>query len=193
MEKYIQRVSEIFRSIDSLYEMAQKHYGFSCEGCADNCCVTKFHHHTVTEELLLAEGLKKLDQGAKDALLSRAEEVVRAHASSDEDVRVMCPLNESGLCMVYEQRPMICRIHGVPYQLFKKDMTIEFGTGCYRFVTEKLNENMQYFMFNRTMFYMEMAKLEKEVRETLGFSGDYSKTTAEMTVNILRGRSFPTS
>ena len=187
MERHFQRLAEIFRSIDNLYEMAQKHYSFGCEGCADNCCETKFHHHTLIEELYLAEGLKRLAEDTKKAALARAAGVVKIHNESSDDVRVMCPLNENGLCIIYEHRPMICRIHGVPYQLFKQNMAIEFGMGCYRFLNEKLGGDVPYFMFNRTMFYMEMAKLEKEVREGLGHTGDYKKTTAEMVVSILGG------
>jgi hypothetical protein len=65
-------------------------------------------------------------------------------------------------------------------------MSIEFGTGCYRFINEKLNKNMQYFMFNRTVFYVGMARLEKELRESLNLAEDYKKTTAEMVVSILK-------
>lgn len=186
MDKYLARLAEIYKAIDNLYDAAMRHYNFSCEGCTDNCCVTKFYHHTNIEGRYLAEGLKRLDEDKKKEILSRAEDVVKIHNSSPEDVRAMCPLNENGLCIAYEHRPMICRIHGVPYQMFKKNMSIEFGTGCYRFINEKLNENMQYFMFNRTVFYVEMAKVEKELRETLNLAGDYKKTTAEMVVSILK-------
>ncbi|WP_333655960.1 YkgJ family cysteine cluster protein [Dissulfurispira sp.] len=189
MDKHLTRLAEIYKAIDNLYDAAMRHYDFRCEGCVDNCCVTKFYHHTNIEELYLSEGLKKLDEDKKKEILLRAEDVVKIHNSSPDDVRVMCPLNEKGLCIVYEHRPMICRIHGVPYQMFKKNMSIEFGTGCYKFINEKLNENMQYFMFNRTVFYVEMAKVEKELRESLNLTEDYKKTTAEMVVSILKPKS----
>ncbi|HCL81606.1 MAG TPA: hypothetical protein DHW81_05080, partial [Nitrospiraceae bacterium] len=187
MKQYVDRLSEIYRAIDSAYREALRRYNFSCDGCPDNCCVTKFHHHTLVEDLYLEEGLKKLNEAELSAIASRAEDVVKAHKSSGENVEVMCPLNENGSCVLYEYRPMICRIHGVPYQMFKKNMSIEFGTGCLRFVNEKLNENMQYFMFNRTIFYVEMAKVEKELRESLSLGGDYKKTTAEIVLSILKG------
>jgi Fe-S-cluster containining protein len=186
MDAYIKRVGEIFNAIESMYNAALQHYGFSCEGCADNCCVTKFDHHTMAEELYLAEGLKKFDEDKKRELVSRAQEVVKSHtASGDDDPRVMCPLNEGGLCIMYEHRPMICRIHGVPYEMHKRDMSFELGAGCHRFMTEKAQkEGLQYYPLNRTMFYVEMARVEKDVREKLG-TGDYSKTTAEMVLSIL--------
>ncbi|BCB97213.1 hypothetical protein JZK55_21350 [Dissulfurispira thermophila] len=186
MDKYLTRLTDIYKAIDNLYYAAIKHYNFSCEGCEDNCCATKFYHHTNIEELYLSDGLKRLDKDKKKEILVRAEEVVKIHNSFPEDVRVMCPLNENGLCIMYEHRPMICRIHGVPYQMLTKNMSIEFGTGCHRFINEKLNENIQYFMFNRTVFYVEMAKAEKELRDALNLAGDYKKTTAEMVVSILK-------
>lgn len=186
MEKYLTRIAEIFKAIDIIYDAAIKHYGFSCKGCSDNCCVTKFHHHTLLEELYLAEGLKRLDEAKKKAAVARAEEVVSIHNASPEDIRVMCPLNEKGLCMVYEHRPMICRIHGVPYEMHNRDTSIEYGIGCHRFMDEKVKEGIKYFPLNRTMFYVEMARTEKELRESIGFTGDYSKTTAEMVLSILK-------
>ena len=186
MDKHLQRIGEIFRAIDSMYTAALNHYSFSCEGCSDNCCVTRFQHHTIIEELYLAEGVKRLDEDKKKAVAGRAEEVVKIHNSSPDDMRVMCPLNEDGLCILYEHRPMICRIHGVPYEMHKRDMSIEYGIGCHRFMAEKVTEGLKYFPLNRTMFYIEMAKLEKEVRGHLNFMGAYGKTTAEMVLSILR-------
>ncbi|MEW6116676.1 MAG: YkgJ family cysteine cluster protein [Nitrospirota bacterium] len=186
MEKQLQRIREIFNAIETIYSAAQNHYRFSCEGCTDNCCVTKFHHHTLVEELYLAEGLKRLDEEKKKEIIKRAEEVAAVHQASPEDVRVMCPLNENGLCIMYEHRPMICRIHGVPYETHKRDTSIEYGIGCHRFMSEKIQEGLKYFPLNRTMFYVEMARLEKEVRELLNYTGDYRKTTAEMILSILR-------
>lgn len=186
MEKLLKRTEEIFRAIDSIYSAAGQFYGFTCQGCGDNCCVTKFHHHTFIEELYLAEGLKRLDEENKKDIIARAENVVKIHNASPEDVSVMCPLNEKGMCILYEYRPMICRIHGVPYEVHKRDMSIEYGIGCYRFMSEKVGEQMKYFPLNRTMFYVEMARLEKEARERFDFKGDYSKTTAEMILSILK-------
>ncbi len=186
MDKYLQRLKEIYRAIDESYAEAQRYYSFSCEGCNDNCCVTKFHHHTIIEELYLAEGLKRLDKDQIKNIISRAEDVVRVHKSSAEDVRVLCPLNEDGLCLPYPHRPMICRIHGVPYELFR-NFKMEYGDGCYRFITAK-NNMTKDFRINRTGFYLELAQLEREVREALNFTGKHKKTTAEMLLSIFCSR-----
>ena len=105
MKQYLDRLSEIYRAIDSAYSGALGRYNFSCRGCSDNCCVTKFHHHTLVEELYLAEGLKKLGEAELRAIILRARNVAEAHNSSPEDVRIMCPLNENGLCIQTNTAP----------------------------------------------------------------------------------------
>lgn len=185
MKQYLDRLSEIYRAIDRAYSEALRHYNFSCDGCPDNCCVTKFHHHTLVEELYLAEGFKKLDEAELGVIILRAQNVAETHNSSPEDIRIMCPLNENGLCVLYEFRPMICRIHGVPYELFR-NFKMEYGDGCYRFIMEKENVSKD-FRINRTNFYLEIAQIEREVREKLNFTGRHKKTTAEMVLSIIRG------
>src|SRR5271157_6477674 len=148
MDKHLKRLDEVFRAIDSLYSTALDSYKFGCDGCADNCCKTKFHHHMLAEELYLAEGLRALDSHRKREIISRAENIVRIHNASPDEVRVMCPLNENGLCILYSHRPMICRIHGVPYEMQKRDGSVEYGMGCYRFMEEQAREDFQYFVFN---------------------------------------------
>ncbi|MBI4685528.1 MAG: hypothetical protein HY755_10050 [Nitrospirae bacterium] len=188
MEHYLQRLSEIYNAIDIAYKKAQLHYAFSCEGCADNCCVTRFHHHTVVEELYLAQGLKMLGAEKIKDIKSRAEDVVHIHKTSADET-AMCPLNENTLCLIYEYRSMICRVHGVPYKVYKMDSSIEYGAGCYRFLTEKA-EAAEDYIINRTPFYLDIARLEKEVREYLNMPGKYKKTTAEMALNIISCKGF---
>lgn len=40
---------------------------------------------------------------------------------------------------------------------------------------------------NRTPFYLEIAQIEREVREKLNFTDRYKKTTAEMVLSIING------
>ena len=95
MKQYLDRLSEIYRAIDRAYSEALRRYNFSCDGCPDNCCATKFHHHTLVEELYLAEGFKKLDEAELRAIASRAENAAKIHNSSPEDIRIMCALTKT--------------------------------------------------------------------------------------------------
>jgi len=158
LDKYLQRLDAIYREIDSLYEIAQRHYEFHCKGCPEYCCSTKFYHHTLLEEFSLAEGSKKLDETKKKEIRSWAKAVFKVHRTSREAGREMCPLNKNSLCVLYQNHPLICRLHRLPYELYKRDMSIEYVIGCYRFMAEKLTEAIQYLPFNRTIFYTEIAK-----------------------------------
>ncbi|MGE5239862.1 MAG: hypothetical protein ACM3ON_13800 [Chloroflexota bacterium] len=188
MERFLKRLEQIYGAIDSFYAAAQNHYRFSCSGCTDSCCATKFSHHTLIEEHYLAQGLLALDEAERDEVLARAEHVVGVYALSPDDVRIICPLNVEGLCTLYQYRPMICRMHGVPYEVARADGSVEFGGGCHRFMSEKAHDGTHYFMFSRTMFYSEMARLEGDVRVRLAFQGRVDKNVAQMIVDALGGR-----
>lgn len=180
MEVYLGRLEGTYRVIDNLYASAQRAYGFGCEGCADSCCLTNFYHYTLVEELFLLRGFSSLPPEKKRLIAQKAGSVVEIYSSSGEDVRVPCPLNEKGLCVVYEYRPMICRMHGVPYLTFRQDGTVEYGTGCSRFIGKYSGRDFVFYPFNRTMFYHEVARIEKEVRAAAGVSIVPRKTIAEM-------------
>jgi len=46
---FIDRLKQIYTAMDRAYDRAADPYGFTCDGCADNCCRTRFYHHTVIE------------------------------------------------------------------------------------------------------------------------------------------------
>ena len=81
---------------------------------------------------------------------------------------------------------MICRIHGVPYELFR-NFKMEYGDGCYIFMNKNA-DRAKDFRINRTGFYLDIAMLEKEVRESLNITEKYKRTTAEMVLNIIDGK-----
>ena len=166
----------LYAGMERAYDEVAGHYGFGCEGCQDNCCTQRFHHHTLLEYYFLMEGLKRADDSLKEKILGRARDVVAQYEGETEIQPLMCPVNFKGLCALYEYRPMICRLHGLPHSFLRPDGTAVLGNGCQRFsdncsITRRLD---------RTGFYTELAGLEKQLRLALGFSGRYSKTTAEM-------------
>ena len=99
-----------------------------------------------------------------------------------EQVRVMCPLNEKGLCGLYQYRPMICRLHGIPTEIKRPGGVPARGPGCGDF--DRQCGHKQYILFDRTPFYMEMAGNEKEIRGRLGFTEKIKMTVARMIVSF---------
>ncbi len=178
---FLDRLGRTFATMDREYAGATGHYGFHCDGCADNCCRSRFYHHTYLEYLYLHAGFKKLDPQSQHEIQSRASEICRKTAKADEkglDVRLWCPLNEDGLCTLYSYRPMICRLHGIPYELQKPRQNVIHGPGCGTFYNRCSNINC--YKFDRTPFYFKMAKLEGEFKKAAGITDKIKMTIAEM-------------
>lgn len=179
------RLKKIYSAMDEAYNAAAGHYGFACAGCRDNCCRTRFYHHTAIEHIYMIEGLKTLTLKKQNEVKSRALRVVDETARADangEVVRLMCPLNFDELCILYPFRPMICRLHGVPHELKKPGQNPVQGPGCETF--DQQCGFRSYYRFDRTPFYRDLAMLEQKVKQTLGFAGKYKMTIAEMILDF---------
>jgi Fe-S-cluster containining protein len=185
---FLERLKQIYAAMDQAYHRAADAYGFSCDGCADNCCRTRFYHHTIIEYIYMAEGLNSLTPKEQNEVKSRALSVVDETTREDGSgavVRLMCPLNVDELCILYDHRPMICRLHGIPHELQKPGQKPAYGPGCVTF--DRRCGHKGYLKFDRTPFYREMAMLEQEVKQALGFDGKIRMTVAEMIVSHADG------
>ncbi len=167
---FFERLGSIYSSIDKKYTKAADQYGFKCSGCDDNCCMTHFYHHTYIEYFYIIMGFKLLSRDLRKDILIHAEVVCK---KSD-----MCPLNIKDKCILYKQRPMICRMHGIPHELNKPGMPAHYGEGCKLFMEQHGHKN--YFSFDRTPFYFEMACLENELKDKIALKGKFKKTVAQM-------------
>lgn len=177
----LSRLAELYAAMDRQYAAAASHYGFHCDGCPENCCRTRFYHHTVLEYLYLMRGVEQLSPETRDAVLIAAARVVcETHEAdlSGKRNRFMCPLNREQRCMVYSFRPMICRLHGISHELHRNDGTILHGEGCRHF--DDHARGRAYIRFDRTPFYRQMALLEKDARLASGITGKLKMTIAEM-------------
>jgi Fe-S-cluster containining protein len=173
--------------MDREYTRAAEHYQFQCDGCMNNCCLTRFYHHTHLEFYYLGMGFENLESQKKSEILLKAEKVCRETAKADEKeipVRVMCPLNDDSLCTLYPYRPMICRMHGIPHELQKPGQNFIQGPGCRTF--DDRCANKPYYKFDRTPYYLEMAKLENKFKQAAGMTGRIKMTIAEMIVSLAR-------
>jgi len=179
-------LKSLYARMDRRYDEVADTYGFHCSGCADTCCLTRFFHHTLIEFLYLRKGFADLDEQVREDVRHQASDVNEKILQAEDSGRVpriLCPLNRKGLCILYEYRPMICRLHGIPHEFKHPVRNKIFGPGCHEF--EAQCGQMQYLAFNRTPFYQQMAHLESRLRENTGMSEKIKKTVAQMLVEDL--------
>lgn len=158
----------LFARMDMAYQAAAIRYGFRCTGCEDSCCNTLFFHHTHIERHYLCKGLHALDRHLQDEIRRRAAGAwrsVQATLAQKSTVRVVCPLNFQGRCRLYTHRPMICRLHGIPYQLQRPGKSVLCAPGCESFM--RRFGKMDVYPFDRTPLYAQMAMLEQRYRAAM--------------------------
>jgi len=181
LKPHLDKLADLFSRMEKAYEAVADAYGFKCTGCEDNCCRTRFYHHTLLEYLYLYQGYAQLSDNARAALQQAAARVNREMAQADsrgKPVRSMCPLNVAGRCTLYRYRPMICRLHGIPSEMGRPGGFPIRGPGCGDF--DRQCGNRPYLPFDRTPLYAEMAREEKSLREKVDFREKTRLTVAQM-------------
>jgi Fe-S-cluster containining protein len=172
----------LYERMDRAYQGSAARLGLTCEDCGNNCCLTRFHHHTVIEWLHLRKGLKGLSAPIRHRIQAQAQRHVGHVDEISEETGVgsmRCPLYENGRCGLYAFRPMICRLHGLPWFLTLGALTGRIHPGCRRAMgLMKLLESFE--PLDRTPFYKDLAALEQEARRATGRSGKIALTVAEM-------------
>jgi hypothetical protein len=97
--------------------------------------------------------------------MERAERYVhQARSSLAQGLRprLMCPLNDDGLCGLYEHRLMICRMHGTANMFTKPDGSEVHFPGCFRFeeAVADLDKREHGLILDRTPLYRRLVELE---------------------------------
>ena len=181
---FFRRLETLYAAMDRDYDAAARHYGFFCAGCGDNCCLTRFYHHTAIEYAYLLSGFFQLPRDRRIVYMERAAAYsgeLEGAERGNKAFRHMCPLNDAGLCVLYDYRPMICRLHGIPHELSPPGQAKTFGAGCDAF--EAQCGHIAYRPFDRTPFYTGLAGLERRFREQAGAAGKFKMTVAGMLIS----------
>lgn len=186
-EKPFEHLVFLYKQMEAAWEKVAKAYHFQCNGCEENCCTSLFFHHTHIEQAYLRLGFHQLDASQKKLLLHRAKTYCQktfppgteTSGAEIKSMKIMCPVNENGRCLLYRYRPMICRLHGLPHELCRPGFTPVMSPGC------EAGEfgDKPYIKFDRTPFYQEMAQIEMAFRQKENKTGRLKKTVAQILVS----------
>ena len=178
IDEALERLADLYAAMDRTYAAHAEALGLTCEGCPDNCCLTYFHHHTMVERLYLWEGPATLTPRLREDLVTQARRYV-AEAPAETGDPALCPLHRAGRCLLYDYRPMICRLHGVPWVLRRGRLVGEVQSGCHRAI-RLAERGVSATPLDRTDLYAELAALEQACRQAARSSGPAKTTVAEM-------------
>ncbi len=182
-------IAEIYQAMQEEYDRVAEAVGLTCQGCPDNCCDSYFLHHTYSEWAYLWQGIRQLDDEGIERIVSRAEEYIALSAEPLAESRhpqIMCPLNDNGLCSLYQHRMLVCRMHGVPATLTRPDGQSMRFPGCFRcqeIVKEKYEQEADAPAMDRSLLFRRLAALESRLMgERRHLYPKVRKTIAEMIV-----------
>ncbi|NVM20833.1 MAG: hypothetical protein HWN68_03515 [Desulfobacterales bacterium] len=166
--------------MEEAYDRTAGNIGLSCRGCPDNCCTSYFQHHTYVEWAYLWKGLRSCPNEKQREFVHRAAEYVRQSQvllARGAKPRIMCPLNDNGLCRLYKYRVMICRMHGVPNSFVMPDGKKRAFPGCFR-CQELCSHLEEAPVLDRTDSYRGLASLE------MAFVGQKMKTLPRVNLTL---------
>jgi hypothetical protein len=181
----LDRLFALFEEMDAAYADVAQGYGFRCTGCPDNCCRSRFYHHTLLEYLFLYQGFCQVTAPQRQEIRRRAEAMAKKQAETEfggDAIGVLCPLNEDEKCVLYLHRPMICRLHGLPHCLDRPGGGVLQGPGCDEF--HRLFGESVAHRLDRTVLYQKMARLESEVRSLSACREKFKMTVAQMILSF---------
>ena len=179
------RIAAVYEQMDAAYAATAGQYGFVCNGCEDNCCLTRFRHHTLAEYAYLQKGFEGLETALRNRTVVRAHayrEALRDAESTGASFRHWCPLNQAGRCILYAFRPMICRLHGLPHILRHPVRGLIQGPGCHIFEDQYPSSASR--PLDRSGIYKSLAGLERTARQASGFRLPVNMTIADMILDF---------
>lgn len=189
VENLFSQYADIARKADVLFKTIQEKYPASvrCRVRCSDCCHAIFgvfpieaaninHHFNRLERKTRRDALRRGEKAEADML--RAKDRLKVF---DEDPkmkvfglgkqRVRCPLlQDTDECVLYDNRPVICRIYGVPYTLRKGKKEVSYVCGI-----SKFEEKASYAAVKLDNIYQQLVKLSMDLMTEAGYLNPAAK------------------
>jgi Fe-S-cluster containining protein len=143
LQEHVRRYLDLALRADDLFRAVQRAHGhlMPCKPGCDDCCSVYFEL-TILEAFFVANMFRhQLSVDSQRRVLARAKEVepLFSHANSllvsmargaprrqtdvlevASSLTIRCPLNEDSSCLLYEHRPITCRLYGTPQSIDRR-------------------------------------------------------------------------
>jgi Fe-S-cluster containining protein len=189
IEDLFSEYANIARKADYLFRSIQEKYPASvkCRVRCCDCCHAIFGVFPI-EAAYINSRFSRLERKARRDVLRRAEKAEAEMLKAKERLkvfeedpkmkvfglgkqRVRCPLlQDSEECALYENRPIICRVYGVPYTLKKGDKEVSYVCGVSNF-----EEKASYSAVKLDNIYHELVRLSKDLLAETGYLNPEAK------------------
>lgn len=133
MNRIIKKYAQFLERSNTVFSQAASKHGVGCKRGCHECCSVGFFDITLLDAIYLRKTLKQLPAPIREKVIAKANEQLdvleKKGAFSRKDpllktlpsidtisrrsAKMRCPaLDDKGACLIYHQRPHICRIFG---------------------------------------------------------------------------------
>jgi len=189
---YFERYEKVLRELDEIFAKVKQEYPeeVKCDsGCYD-CCYALFDLHLI-EALYLNHHFQQLTSKKQQEILVKADKADRKiykikraafkmqqQGKSEQEIflevgkqKIRCPLlNEDNKCELYKYRPAICRVYGIPLNIYGQ---------AHRCALSGFKPGQKYPALNMEKVYQRLFFLSQEIVKSLN-----TKYTALHTVLV---------
>jgi Fe-S-cluster containining protein len=189
IENLFLQYEDIARKADLLFKTIQEKYPASvkCRVRCCDCCHAIFGVFPI-EAAHINYHFNRLDRKVRRDALRRAEKAEAEMLKAKDRLkvfeddpkmkvfglgkqRVRCPLlQDSEECVLYENRPIICRVYGVPYTLKKENKEVSYVCGLSNF-----EEKASYPSVKLDNIYQELVRLSMDLLTEAGYLNPAAK------------------
>ncbi len=138
LQDHISRYLALVGRAEGLYEAVQRSHGdlMACKPGCDDCCHVYFKVSLIEAFVISGTFSQNLTNAVKERALARAEQVEPLFREAEKilvaggkgigkdellenasKIKIRCPLVEDHACLMYDFRPITCRLYGTPQKI----------------------------------------------------------------------------